>query len=1213
MERRPADRQSRNSGSAAVTPFIGRQAEVGRLKASLSSAREGSPHIVLIAGEAGMGKTRLLREMRSTFEQEASVLYGRCYEDSSIPYLAFIEVLRVCLEEHGREFQALEESDIDIISRLLGRGIDRAALPSGAAGEQQKVQLFLALTRLFLRISNSRPVVLIVDDLHWIDAPALELLAYVAFAVIDHALRAAAPVLIIGTYRPGELEARTAHAVDRLQREDACELLSLAGLPEPQVEQLIRGIGFARPSHQLVKAVSTATRGNPLFVQEAMSYLKAADAITERGGYLVTTVSPSELKLPEQVTDAISSRLHRLADDYRAVLTLASALGEAFEFSALEAISEHRNDRLLDALEEGVRQHFLTGDGAGFRFAHPLIRHVLYTEASLPRRQRLHRDIAVQLEALYADSVEQHLEEIAHHLINSGPLAEAPKVVEYCRLAGNHALSVYAWGDAAHYYEAALAATGSPGFSARDIAELHYQAGFAYYRDMDAGPSQHHYALAAEGFRKAGDARGLCRTLIESARSQITIAAVPIGTLVEVQPILDALAALGEGDQELRGRCLQMISELYFHARQSEKAEEIGGQALEIAHSIRDDRLSAEVENSLALARMQSLRLQEALESQERSAVFARRVGDPWLIGGPLARQCSVLISLGRLGEAAEVAEEACAVTGSVHDWSEYSLAVAYRIAVAYHQGRFPEVEGSAAQGMVAAERSHYPWGPIIFLPTLAYIRCLTGAFEEAEDALAPLSEAGRLFDDPGPSVRIMNVIYGGFVRAMAGDAQGAAESVRPVIATALRFAGNDLHSLPSFCALAEIACLADDADTAGACYEPVLFARERGAVFCPSWGFLTPRVLGLIAAITRSWDKAQTHCEDAIEIAAKARSRPELARACLDYARMLAARDRKGDLQQAAQLLTTASPLLADLSMEHLLNSANELAERLRAPAIPAPARAAYPDRLSSREVEVLTLVARGRSNQQIADELVLSPKTVARHVSNIFDKIRVDNRSGATAYAFERGLATAGQPPAAVLPAVQLLPPTPSEAPATPAPVIQEPLPLPIRLLVILFTDMEGSTALTERLGDAKAQHLLRAHNAKIEECLARHHGTKIKHTGDGVMASFPAASSAIECAIEIQRAFRHHNRQTPAEPIRVRIGLNAGEPVAEDADLFGSAVQAASRIAARADPGQILVSDVVRQLAAGKGFAFADRGRVILRGFAERFHLYEVQSAE
>jgi class 3 adenylate cyclase len=165
----------------------------------------------------------------------------------------------------------------------------------------------------------------------------------------------------------------------------------------------------------------------------------------------------------------------------------------------------------------------------------------------------------------------------------------------------------------------------------------------------------------------------------------------------------------------------------------------------------------------------------------------------------------------------------------------------------------------------------------------------------------------------------------------------------------------------------------------------------------------------------------------------------------------------------------------------------------------------------------------------------------------------------------------------------------------------------------LTILFTDIEGSTMLTQRLGDAKAQELIRNHNTIVRDALKAHSGSEIKHTGDGIMASFPSASLGIECAIAIQKTLAEYNEKNPDTPLRVRIGLNAGEPVAEDADLFGTAVQLTARICAHADPGQILASEVVRQLVAGKGFLFADQGETALRGFEEPVRLYEVRWRE
>jgi class 3 adenylate cyclase len=162
----------------------------------------------------------------------------------------------------------------------------------------------------------------------------------------------------------------------------------------------------------------------------------------------------------------------------------------------------------------------------------------------------------------------------------------------------------------------------------------------------------------------------------------------------------------------------------------------------------------------------------------------------------------------------------------------------------------------------------------------------------------------------------------------------------------------------------------------------------------------------------------------------------------------------------------------------------------------------------------------------------------------------------------------------------------------------------------VTILFTDMEGSTSLTQRLGDAAAQEVVRIHNRIVREALGAHGGTEIKHTGDGLMVSFPSATSGVECAVAIQQALAAYADEHPDSGLRVRVGLNAGEPVAEHGDYFGTAVQLAARICQLAEPGQILVSGVVRDLTAGKRFLFADLGETAPRGFEDAVHLYEVR---
>ena len=160
------------------------------------------------------------------------------------------------------------------------------------------------------------------------------------------------------------------------------------------------------------------------------------------------------------------------------------------------------------------------------------------------------------------------------------------------------------------------------------------------------------------------------------------------------------------------------------------------------------------------------------------------------------------------------------------------------------------------------------------------------------------------------------------------------------------------------------------------------------------------------------------------------------------------------------------------------------------------------------------------------------------------------------------------------------------------------------------ILFTDIEGSTALTQRLGDSKAMQVLRRHDEIVRGALRESEGTEVKHTGDGIMASFTSTARAVGCAIAIQKQLAEHNARQEEEALSLRIGLSAGEPVTDSGDLFGACVQLAARLCAHAEPGGILTSTAVRDLSMGKGFVFIEQGEVALRGFEEPVRPYAVQ---
>jgi class 3 adenylate cyclase/tetratricopeptide (TPR) repeat protein len=1166
-----------------MPPFVGRTKELESLEHWFQDAASGRPRVVLIQGEAGIGKTRLLQEAMSIARGlRMEVWFGRCYEDLALPYLPFVEYLLPRLEQMPEDTRRSIDADFQLVTRLLQRAgtPPPEARPSmSGPADHEKLQLFLAVGHATVRFAQNRPMLFVIEDLHWADRLSLDLLEHVAFTVADTATKEPVPLVIVGTHRPLAPEDRFSRLAARLQREEVCRTITLSGLNEPEIHDLIGGLGVARPSHQLTVTVRDATHGNPLFIQEVMHHLVQQDALEEQGGYVVTTTAASELRLPDQVTGAIVTRAEALGESCHKVLTLASCLGDSFSLQTLGAVSGVSEDDLLNSLEEGMRQHLLRSEGPNFQFAHPLIRHVFYHEPSAPRRQRFHKQIAESLQRLYAADLDKHVLEIAHHLVKAGSVAGEDVVVRFARRAADQAFSVFAWSEAASYYEAALSATGSTRhLGAQDRADLHYRAGLAHYYDQDVGPCLHHYEKAIEIYRQAGDVRGLAQALMEKTRTHFTLATVPLGTLADIKPLEDVLVTLGEREPGLRGHALAVIAEAYRNGRQAEKARARAQEALEIGRRLEDDLLCAYASFSLALAYINDLHVVEALDGWQNALVYARRAEDVIREGWALHRIPLALTLLGRFEETETVSVKACETTRGSQDWSSYSLGLSHLASVGVARGNFDAAERWAHETMLMVSRSRYPWGGFRSLLALTCARALRGAWTEAEDALDVLMEPGRVFEDAGLIVRTFSRVFRQVVRAQSHSMDEGLEGLAQDL---MRVVGTDTYSVAPLCALVELADLAGAPAIADLPYRALSSAAERGVLFSSGWMYSVPRILGGIDALSRRWDAAEAHFRLAIDSAGRAGALPELGRTYLDHARMLVTQGEASSRSRAIESLRLGFQILVDLGMHPFVRQAQQVAEvlKIRLPAaVPRPA--AHPDNLSEREVEVLVRMAQGHSRQRIAGDLVLGPRTIAGHLSSIFRKIGVSDEAAATAYTVEQGLT----PRADRGRQLQVLDPAagPNRA-----------------LRIILVSDVVASGDLIRRTGDARAHELIRMHNTFIRRCLASHNGMEIAHTGDGIEAAFSSGSAAVECAIAIQKAFAKHNRENQAESIHVRIGINAGEPIPTEGRLFGTAVHAAFGICARAQPGEILLSEVVHQLVAGKGFGLVGRGRVELKG--------------
>ena len=1166
----------------ADTPFVNRVDELANLERALEDVWEGRPRVRLLRGQAGSGKTRLLRELRSRAEERGfSYWYGQGYEDLQLPYRPFVEALLPAASELGRL-----ASDPELIRRLIegSGGTELAGLPQAQADRHV---LFVALSNAVIERASRGPAVLVVDDLHWADRPSVDLFEHIVFGLAQAARRGRVALMVIGTLRPVEPDDRLSRMLARFQREPDCELLELEGFGEEHTSDLIEALGVARPSHQLVATVRTATRGNPLFVEGVLHDLKTRGALQERGGFVISEIAAADLRLPEDVTTAIARRTHGVSDETRRLLTLGAFLGLEFDLATLGELAASEEPPLLEALEQAMHELLIeSAGGDAFRFTHPLIRHVLYNEPSEPRRQRIHAQIADHLEGLSGLSESNRVLDLALHLIRAGSRVDPDRVLTHAQRAAHRAFSICAWDESARFYEAALLAGETSGsMSEADRASLHYRAGYAYNRDFDAGPCLDHYEKAIEAFRNLGDVVGLARAQQEKTRAAYTFGSVAYGKLTDVEPLERALEALGEREPQLRGSCLDTLANAYWTARDQDKARELADRALEVGRRVGDDGLCARACGTLALTELQRLHLREALEISQRGLEYARRSGDQKVVEQRLLRIPLWLYWLGRFDEAESVAREAWELKEATHDSGESSLSVAARVSVDVARGDFDAAEEHAREVMAMVRRSRYPWAAPIALFSLACARALRGAAAEAEDALDVLMEPGRVFEDPAP-FRSTVQLYRMLVHAYCEPAQKPEGKAREPRRRAPN--GFDISAVAPMCAEVELASSAGSPDQVEHLYQALSLALDRGVLFPYGWVFLIPRVLGVAATLAGRFEAADRHFESATELAEARDARPELGRVSLDWAELLLTRDAEGDRDRAVQLLQRAYTLFAELGMEPFRERVIEKATSLGMHFTSGSARLA-PGELDSRDVVVLERIARGRSDDDIADDLLLSRNTLARRVGTVLEKIEADGRTAATAYALERGLGD-----------MERIGETVARYEGSERP--REPL-------IILVSDIQGSTELMERLGDEEGRELLHTHNVIVRACIHDHAGTEIQQTGDGFLMYFYSALEALGCAVSMQRRLAHYNRDHASVPLWVRIGLHAGRPLPDEGRLVGVDVNTAARICSASQSGEILASDEVRRLAGTEGFSYVERGPTKLKGRSRPIRLFSV----
>jgi hypothetical protein len=446
-------------------PLVERERELGLVMARLAAAGTGSAGVVVVSGEPGVGKTRLLNEVADRASKNGwQVLVGSAFDSEGMPpYLPFLEPLdhyiRVGPVDALLPRLGEVAGDLALVLPLIARKLPDLPARTLLDPESARYRLFDSLSTFIAAIANASQAgaLLCLDDLHWADDATLQLLEHVCRRLPDTRL------LILASYRSSDVNpshplARTLEHLIRLQ---VSERIDLGRLGHDGVRLMLAGLGQPDPPPALVAAVYDETDGNPFFVQEVFEYLAEEGRLFDSDGRWRDDFDVGPTEVPASVRLVIGRRLDRLSAECRALLAVAAVLGRTLKYEVPRQCSELPEDALVARLEEAEAARLLMSDEhSHLTFGHELIRQSLLSRLTALRRQRLHLRAAEALEQVYADAVDAHLVEIADHYRLAGVAADPTKVIDYATRAGDRALSVHAYAESAQQWQWALARLG---------------------------------------------------------------------------------------------------------------------------------------------------------------------------------------------------------------------------------------------------------------------------------------------------------------------------------------------------------------------------------------------------------------------------------------------------------------------------------------------------------------------------------------------------------------------------------------------------------------------------------------------------------------------------------------------------------------------------------------------------------------------------------
>jgi len=957
-----------------VSPvFAGREAELAALAGAFEAAAGGAPGTVLLGGEAGGGKTRLVREFTAGLRDRALVLAGGCVElcAAGLPYAPFTAALRELARQRGAaEVAALLPGEG---ARELGRLLPEFGTPPADADpEMARARMFEVLLALFEQVADERPLVLVVEDLHWADRPTRDLLSFLV-----RNLRQAA-VLLVVTFRSYELQRADplGRVLTSLERMDGVTRLELSRLSRDEVASQLEGILGRPPEAAALGAAFVRGGGNPLFTEA-----------------LVNSDSTLSSRLPWSLRDLLTVAVKDLLGRTQEVLRTASVASARIRHALLAAVTGSDDTALTAALRPATAANVIVSDTDGYAFRHELIREAVLEDLLPGERAQAHRAFA---EALAADpSLSPQgtvLARLARHWRGA---REYERALNAAWRAAAEATTAFAYAERLHMLELVLELWDQAPDPRRHAATDHVGVlELASSTALWAGETERGLALveaALAELGEAGDAERRGSLLVRRAclrRDQ---------SLPGQTDDLQAALRLARGPTLLRAQILTELCWALVRQNHTQEATTLAGELRSLAERLGSEEYQAEA--TLVLAALGAAEGQDTIDDLQRACQTARSSGF-----AEVETRAYLLLALALEGRGNH--QRAIGV-------GREGLARARQLGL----GRWiaAPIAGNLAQSLISAGRwdealeilqeilslDLAPWvraQPLLFRAQIALAR---GEQDTATRVLKELR--GDTAGAPPETIRKLPLVQLEIECRLAwGDIAGAL-----ALAGSVPVYGAGVYPWYLWPLLATAMRACAEAGRAGAPPDAVSGelrqALEQAAAAVPRPGPVEQAHAAVFAAeASGAAGHPDQQAWDAAAAAWEALAQPyPLAYALL---RAAAAALAAGDRDPAAARLRRSADLAAQLAAEPLQQQIRQLARRARIDlAAPGAGQAAgAPFGLTARELDVLRLVATGRGNRDIAAELFISPRTASVHVSNILGKLAVNSRGEAAAAAY-------------------------------------------------------------------------------------------------------------------------------------------------------------------------------------------------------------------